>query len=436
MDRLIIERIEGRILLGITMFVAIMILTAWVAINEPARMASFEQQHIGRATERGAELFAANCSTCHATDGRGIAGRAPALNSPHMFGFDYLSDVNGQIGRLQREQNDLSNEITTLIADREALFDQVAGLTEEQRNAQEGAALVEQLGTIDTQITEATARIEEIAGTLEPLLVDRENQLAELQNAIGLGYLPRLEEMRQMAESEENPLLLTNYIAQDASRLNQVGWGGDLRGFLTTTLIHGRPGSNTVWPAPMVAWSQRAGGPLRDDQISDIVTYMLNWDKGDNWTLNDFNTVSQYALLHADARLVSASGDGPAPVGTNVSAITEEVATLTGDPARGEQVYAGTAASEIGLRVGCQACHAGGAVGPATVGTWSRTENERLTLPEFADYTIEQYLIEAIVRPDDFAIAPYATGLMPGVFGQQLSAQDLADILAYLQTQG
>jgi len=87
MNRLIIERIEGRILLGITMFASIMILIGWVAINEPARMASFELQHIGRATERGAELYAANCSTCHGTDGRGIAGRAPAINNPQLFGL-------------------------------------------------------------------------------------------------------------------------------------------------------------------------------------------------------------------------------------------------------------------------------------------------------------------------------------------------------------
>jgi mono/diheme cytochrome c family protein len=435
MNRLIIERIEGRILLGITMFASIMILIGWVAINEPARMASFELQHIGRATERGAELYAANCSTCHGTDGRGIAGRAPAINNPQLFGFDYLGDINSQIGRLQREQQDLSDGITTSISDREALFDQIAGLSEEQRTSAEGTALVEQLTALDNQINTSTERIAAIETELEPLLTERENRIAQLQNAIGLGYLPRLEQFRQQAEAESNPLILTNYIAQDASRLNQVGWGGDLRGYLTTTLIHGRPGSNNVWPAPMVAWSQRAGGPLRDDQISDIVTYMLNWDKGDNWSIGDFNGVNQYALLHADARLVSA-GDGPAPVGTDVNAILEAVASLTGDAARGETIYAGTASTEIGLRVGCAACHAGGAVGPATEGTWSRTQNERLTLEQFAGYTVEQYIIESIVRPDAYAVAPYATGLMPNVFGQQLSAQDIADILAYLQGQG
>ena len=51
------KSIEGRILTGTVMFVAIMILVGWVAINEEARMQAFVQQHTGRSVERGAELF-------------------------------------------------------------------------------------------------------------------------------------------------------------------------------------------------------------------------------------------------------------------------------------------------------------------------------------------------------------------------------------------
>ena len=54
---LFIKTIEGRILAGITMFVGMMILVGWVAINEEARMQSFVRQHTGRSIERGAELI-------------------------------------------------------------------------------------------------------------------------------------------------------------------------------------------------------------------------------------------------------------------------------------------------------------------------------------------------------------------------------------------
>ena len=77
MHRMLIERIENRILVGIIAFVGIMVLVGWVAINENARMASFSRQYDARSIERGAELFAGSCSTCHGTDGLGILGRAP-----------------------------------------------------------------------------------------------------------------------------------------------------------------------------------------------------------------------------------------------------------------------------------------------------------------------------------------------------------------------
>ena len=43
MNILFIRSIEGRIVAGITMFVGMMILVGWVAINEEARMQSFVQ---------------------------------------------------------------------------------------------------------------------------------------------------------------------------------------------------------------------------------------------------------------------------------------------------------------------------------------------------------------------------------------------------------
>ena len=61
MNLLFIRSIEGRILMGITMFVGMMILVGWVAINEEARMQAFVQQHTGPVDRSAAgELFALN----------------------------------------------------------------------------------------------------------------------------------------------------------------------------------------------------------------------------------------------------------------------------------------------------------------------------------------------------------------------------------------
>lgn len=481
MNRLIIESIEGRIMLGITMFISIMILVGWVAINEPGRMAEFVEQHEGRSIERGAELFAANCSSCHGNNGYGIAGRAPALNSPHFFGYNYLADVNNQIAALERELVDLvgipdvsvgTQELLELR--RDALLDELAL----EENADNTDLLIEVL-TVEARLSEdiedVAARIEAIeAGEPigddisteavpmdetqseerlialqeniptrlaaietalegeEGLYAQRETLLADLDSSIILGYYPELELVRAEAEEDSNPLLLTTYLGSDSSRLAQIEFGGTLDGYITTTLIHGRPGSGDVWNGNiMVSWSQRAGGSLRDDQIGDIVAYIQNWDKGDNWTLDDFNAVQQYAILHAP--FTGASVDGVETAGDDVDEILANYPV--GDATNGEALYNGSVALETGGGSGCAGCHTGGVVGPATMGTWTRVQNQRLTLAEFEGYTGQQYLIESIVRPEDYIAPGYAGGIMNANFGDRLTLQELADIVAYLETQ-
>jgi len=115
LQRLLIDRIENRILVGITMFVGIMILIGWVSINEGERMRSFDNQFLARTIERGAELFAANCTSCHGVDGRGLNGAAPGLNSPFLFGHDYFAAINDQIEAINDQEIELEAEKATLM---------------------------------------------------------------------------------------------------------------------------------------------------------------------------------------------------------------------------------------------------------------------------------------------------------------------------------
>lgn len=438
MNRLLIERIEGRILVGIVMFVAIMILIGWVGINEPARMASFEQQHLGRSIERGAELFAANCSTCHGADGRGIAGRAPGLNNPHLFGYNYLAEVNNEIARRERQANDLQVQISELNAEREALFAEIASGPTQERQAE----IVARISEIDDLVNpdvegSIPARIETFQEELVPLREERETQLAQLEDARFANYLPGLDAARARAEEQNSPIIVTNYITDSTSRLGQAGWGGDLRGYITTTLVHGRPGSQYIWGAgnQMVAWAQTGGGPLRGDQIDDIVNYILNWDQGDDWSTEDLFAVNQFARVPADSALVTAGGDGPEAVGTDVEEILAAFEEITPDAARGELLYNGQERAQAQpVVLGCSGCHLGGAQAPDTVMTWDNTVNIRLDEAQFAGYTPEQYLIESIVNPNAYVVPPYASGVMPQNYNEQLSVQDVADIIAYLRT--
>jgi mono/diheme cytochrome c family protein len=66
-------------------------------------------------------------------------------------------------------------------------------------------------------------------------------------------------------------------------RLAEVGWPGTLGAYIAATISSGRvtatrplyAGDGGI--AVMSAWSNRFGGPLRDDQINDLAAFILNW---------------------------------------------------------------------------------------------------------------------------------------------------------------
>jgi mono/diheme cytochrome c family protein len=390
-ERILVGGIENRITVGILSFVAMMVIVGWASINEGGRMQAFEEMEHARSIEQGASLFASRCTTCHGTDGRGST-LAPGLNNPQFFGHDFFPDVTKAINELTAEKNALSNEKSDLSNERDDPATTDARKTE-----------------IETRLTEINARIAEIDADVSAKSTERE---AQVQQAMEKGYDPA-----------------------QFSRVEQLKWSGTHDSLILTTLIHGRPVSSNYWPQAMPAWSQRAGGPLRDDQLEDLVAYVENWDKGDSWTLDDLFAVNRFAIAPIDPSLY-ANVNLPEPVGTDVTAIVEQLGTVTGDATRGEQLYHNQARSDRNLLLGCGTCHLQDAngTGPMANTTFTRVQNERLTLPEFAGYTPEKYFVESIVNPAKFVVPGFTEVMSVNQFGTKLTLQDLADIIAYLET--
>lgn len=408
-----IKSIESRILTGISMFVAIMILIGWVAINEEARMQAFVRQHTGRSIERGAELFASLCAECHGEEGLGSGDRAPALNSPHLFGFDPVAEQTSAITNANRTMIRLNQLSQGLIAE----------VTDIENPPTEA-----RIDEIAAELEDIEERIEEQEAIIAAAIEARAAKLNALDTAVGRGLFPQWESVEDIATTGDNEIEI--FFNNNGTRLAQVGWGGDLHGYVVTTLIHGRPGSLNVWPnsaGGMAAWSQTAGGPLREDQIEDITAYILNWDKGNAWTDEDFIAVQQYGKPLADGSLPSEPP--PPPAGDNVESILSRWAAegIVGSAVSGAELYE----SEYK----CTDCHRAGASAPDTIGTWTRIQTERLTQAQFDGYSAEAYLIESIVRPNDYIIDGYNSGLMPVNFGLRMTDQHLADIIAFLMTQ-
>jgi mono/diheme cytochrome c family protein len=117
---------------------------------------------------------------------------------------------------------------------------------------------------------------------------------------------------------------------------------------------------------------------------------------------------------------------GP-PVGTDIAVELPE-----GDPVNGEA---------LANSQGCVGCHVSTATGPAwppsagVPGIGERAET-RFRQPDYTGNAnnAEQYLLESIVQTNVYIVEGYAENLMPGNYSSTLTAQDAADLIAYLLT--
>ena len=526
--RHLFQSIDNRVLFGISTFVVTMVLLGWVAINERPRMAAFEEQFSGRSIENGATLFVSNCSSCHGVDGLGIAGFAPGLNNPQLFGHNYLAAVDEQIAQLRAQEAAALLEVAVLgaeesvataqIADWEAQLveldassDAAQQLTEQISDYQELLALDDEeatarlaaaraglgAGSLSAQIAamadEVTAReairaeiviIEEqlaaegedapdaaAAAALDERLaelnvelsetIDMSEALATLKGAYGRGLtnlaeleagegnneeIARLREdlgldtfrsaiaeqqrAREALLTEMTTAIARGYDPERPSRIDNLEWEGTFHSFVFSSVSSGRPVSISYWGGnqQMPAWSNDSGGPLRDDEINDLANFITNY--GREWRMADLLVVNQFAL---EPGLGGPSADVET-IGDDVDAALVAIANLIGDAARGEALYLGETPTEALVVLGCASCHQAGNA-PETQGTWTRILEQRLGEPQFSEYSPERYFVESVLLPTAYGAPGSWAVVMPTGFPNQLTAQDLADLLAFVQTQ-
>ena len=215
------------------------------------------------------------------------------------------------------------------------------------------------------------------------------------------------------------------FVGNPPPRLAQAAFGGTVEDYVESTIAGGRPRATVdfaQYPERMPTWSQEFGGPLRIDQVRSLTDFVMNW-----------------GLAFEDGAVVepTAAVEG---VGTDIAAELP-----AGDAASGEQIAVTPG--------GCTACHisTGGAatLGPDWMasgdpdgqGIGTRAEL-RLEAADYAGTATsgDQYLFESIVQPDAYIVpgnasyAPAGQSIMPHNYGTTLSAQQVADIIAYLQT--
>jgi len=218
----------------------------------------------------------------------------------------------------------------------------------------------------------------------------------------------------------------------NGERLAETKWAGGLYDYIENAISAGRPSSGAYWPEAMPTWGQTYGGPLRPDQVQDLVRFVMNWETTALDETNPPTVVQDFIVpgIREEGDLqIMASG---VPVGTAVT-----FGDLpAGDPARGETLYASN-------ELGCSSCHLGGVIAPNTTGTAERAAQRVASEAALAGYTLEQYLVESILQPNAYIVpdegtAVYSAGgisIMQQNYSDRIDAQDLADLVAYLAGQ-
>ncbi|MBN1965173.1 MAG: cytochrome c, partial [Anaerolineae bacterium] len=151
----------------------------------------------------------------------------------------------------------------------------------------------------------------------------------------------------------------------NGERLDEMNWTGSLPDYIENAVAAGRPNSGAFWPEAMPTWSQEFGGPLRTDQVNDLVSFVMNWEMS---ALDEENPpqVVQDFVLPADPAVAAAGAEGavePLSSGEPVGIDVQFVDLPAGDAVRGEQLY---------TTLACASCHEAGLIAPLTAGTVTR----------------------------------------------------------------
>ena len=178
------------------------------------------------------------------------------------------------------------------------------------------------------------------------------------------------------------PNINSQYFFAADGRRKDLNYLGSMPSYLKLTVAGGRPAQSTSgpWAENMPTWSSDYGGPLRNDQVDSIVSYILSWE--------------EYAP-DANAEPTPIAGGTP-----------EE---------RGEALF---------QAMGCVGCHAingeGGAVGPELAGV--------------VEAKGEDYVHQSIVAPNAVIVEGFTEGIMPQNFSERMTEDQINDIIAYLST--
>lgn len=218
-------------------------------------------------------------------------------------------------------------------------------------------------------------------------------------------------------------------------RIVDVGWAGSLHDFVELTIAGGRPSKvGAQWAQMMPTWSNHFGGPLRDDQVQHLVNFVLNWE-ADAITQTAAEDPFQ-CFRNAPTRPLE--GD-KSPEALGIKTCTADgVAVMPGEAPPTPTPAAATGPrppQQLFTAMGCSGCHK--LDQDQTADNIGQPGPNMRNLPETAGQNVPgedaaTYVHNSIVDPTAFVHPGYVGGIMPGNFKDQMSAEEIDSLVAWL----
>lgn len=200
-------------------------------------------------------------------------------------------------------------------------------------------------------------------------------------------------------------------------RLNDVSWTGSMHDYVALTVAAGRPSKvSSQWAQRMPTWSQRFGGPFRDDQVNNVTAFVLNWEE-DALLQGTAENPDPWQMF-ADAPTRAIAEDGSAPAADAAPAATGPLPP-----------------QELFVSMGCSGCHNLDAPqdannrGPVGPNMGNLPENATTRVPG-EDATT--YIHNSIVNPNAYAVEGYMAGIMPQNFAERMSEDEINALVEWL----
>ncbi len=209
------------------------------------------------------------------------------------------------------------------------------------------------------------------------------------------------------------PALHSRYFFEQ--RLKDLEYTGSLHDYVKLTVAAGRPmNKQSQWAQMMPTWSSRYGGPLRDDQVEDVTSFVLNWRE--------------------DAALQTAETDPWQPfqnapmtdIYTGQQVETAPAAEVSSEPRPPQQLFM--------VDMGCVGCHNidqpqtetnKGAIGP-NLGNLYETAGTKVPGEDAATF-----VHNSIIEPNKY-VEPGYNPVMPANFADRMSPEEIDSLVQWI----